>query len=639
MTNNYSRELQALDDAYTAALSTDVDRLARIVDTGSRKPLISVGSGGSFSTASFASFIHEHFTGQMCRPVTPLEFLSLGQIDAGVVCFSASGKNRDINVTFKTAALREYRPTWALVLANNTAMHTIADQYKYINIIAFPHASFADGYLAVSSLVSSAVLLLRSYEIVADRTTTLPDSLEELARVTLDNEGYRWIIDETAHILTRAVVSVLYTPPLESTATDIESRFVEAALRPIHFADLRNFGHGRHFWFAKHASQTGVLALIGEDHNRLANRTLNLLPKNAAIARIDMRGPTLLQVLSGLIVGLYFAAAGGKAAEIDPGRPRVPSFGRRIFRLPPSYIRTRQSDINCTAAIARKQRSCGGDTKKWKQAWLEAFNRLRTTSLRGLVLDFDGTICDARRRFDPLPESMSNALIRSKSLGLTVGIATGRGPSAGAVLRDVFPKKDWKDIIIGYYNGSVVTTLADTRDPIAQPEADTELMAALLDSPALRNEDIRENNKQVSIRLRDIRLMPRVLTATISISAQLNNNWKVLASGHSIDIVPANTTKKSVVDAVDSCSKTTCGEVVRIGDKGNRSGNDAELLDHPYGLSVDSVSESRSHCWNLAPAGVLGVQATLYYLAALRLVDGAIFMDLRTTDRGIINAT
>ena len=638
MIHRYDRELQSLGDAYVAALSADTYHLARVVEAGSTSPLMSVGSGGSFSTAAFAAFVHEFVTGQMGRPVTPLEFLGLRRIKAGVACFSASGRNRDIGVAFKAAALREYRPSWALVLSENTAMHAIANRFRYVDIATFVDPSFKDGFLAVASLLASAALLVRSYETAADWTTCLPGTLEELAQATLNRDGFGWIIDETADVAARETVSVLHTPRMGPAAVDLESRFVEAALGSLHSADLRSFGHGRHLWLAKRAESTGVLALICEDHNKLANRTLALLPERTPVARIDIRGPALLQAIAGLLVGLHFAAAGGRTTGIDPGRPGVPSFGRKLYNLGPGWVRSKQSQLNRDAAIARKRTSSGADEENWCSAWSKVFERICTTPVRGLVLDYDGTISDPRKRFDPLPTPMRKALARAQSLDLIMGIATGRGPSAGVALREAIPEESWNKVIIGYYNGSIITTLSDMRDPIAEGHGDSELVEALRVSPTLQGLEIRGNDKQISIRLRVGQSPLEAVETAKRVIDEIGHQCEVYASSHSIDIVSSGASKHSVVEAVEARLDKGFGVVLRIGDKGGWPGNDAQLLDHPYGLSVDEVSGSLDHCWNLAPAGVLGAQATLYYLGALRRDGDCVRLSLKPSDRGDVDA-
>ena len=639
MTTRYECELRNLDRAYTAALSLDVRTLTKMIEAGSELPLISVGSGGSFSTGSFAAILHEYVTGKVGCPVTPLEFLDHDRIDAGVAFFSASGKNKDICNAFKAAALREYRPGWALVLSENTAMHAITNRFQYLDIASYSDASFRDGFLAVSSLLISSILLIRSYEILAGWTTCLPDTLEELAQTTLGKNEFMWIIDATFDVATREIISVLYTPKMKPAAIDLESRFVEAALGSLHSADLRNFGHGRHFWLAKHAENTGVLALIGKGHDRLADRTIALLPKETQIVRINIHGPELLQILAGILVGLYFTAAGGRVAKIDPSRPGVPDFGRKIYKLNSNGMNNNQSNLNRAAAIRRKVDSSRDYVTDWNEAWLEVSDRIRTTPIQGIVLDYDGTISDSRKRYDPLPYSMRKALAYTLSLGLVIGIATGRGPSAGVALREAFPEERWDEVVVGYYNGSIVTTLADQSDPITNGHCDKEILTALSTSPMFQGLKVRENDKQISIRLKTGQSALEATQEAKCIITNMGHQGDVLISSHSIDIIFGSVSKQSVVESVKSYLSNGSGVILRIGDKGRPNGNDAKLLDHLYGLSVDEVSGSRDHCWNLSPAGILGSQATLYYLNALKKDGDNIYLAMGKSDRGYVNAS
>ena len=89
----YQRELAGLDRVYRAALGEDVRPLCAAVERWAGHSMVMVGSGGSFSTATFAAHLHESATGQLARAATPLEVVSKADQDAGVVCFSASGLN------------------------------------------------------------------------------------------------------------------------------------------------------------------------------------------------------------------------------------------------------------------------------------------------------------------------------------------------------------------------------------------------------------------------------------------------------------------------------------------------------------------------------------------------------------------
>ena len=77
--------------------------------------------------------------------------------------------------------------------------------------------------------------------------------------------------------------------------------------------------------------------------------------------------------------------------------------------------------------------------------------------------------------------------------------------------------------------------------------------------------------------------------------------------------------KVNKLRVIEDARHTLC-----IGDYGSIEGNDYELLTSQYSLSVDRVSKNADTCWNIAPSGVIGLDATLYYLSRLTVTDGVI---------------
>src|SRR5262249_53339365 len=90
-------------------------------------------------------------------------------------------------------------------------------------------------------------------------------------------------------------------------------------------------------------------------------------------------------------------------------------------------------------------------------------------------------------------------------------------------------------------------------------------------------------------------------------------------SSHSLDVLAPGVSKQLVVEACKSAAAMRGNPVdaLCIGDRGRWPGNDYVLLSNPYSLSVDTVSPDPDTCWNIAPAGCRGVQATLAYLRAI----------------------
>ena len=601
---------------------------------------MAVGSGGSFSIATLAARLHEHRTGHLARSATPLDLVN-SDITAGVVCFSASGRNRDIRIAYREAALRENGPVSALVLAADSPLHALSNRHAYTTVASFFNDAFKDGFLAVASIVAAGVALVRAYSHVFGGTITLPETLVGLCEETLHRSQYATLTDDTTPVVKKAVVSVLYDPALSAAAVDLESRFVEAALGFLHTADFRNFGHGRHYWMAKRAEETGLLALVADDARLLADRTLGLIPEKVERRRIDFTGPLELTALSGLIASLFVSASAARLAKIDPGKPNVPSFGRRLYALGPRPFRRKLPEINKDTAVRRKLRAAGVASDKWRHLFENAYQavleRLFDTRVYAVVFDYDGTLCDADGRFNPLSANMGQALTRLWKGGVHIGIATGRGPSAGHAIRCSLPDAAWTDITIGYYNGSIIAKLSDDRDPIAVATPDDELSMAIRQDPFFAEAKIRANAAQLTIQTNNPRDIRPGIERVQNILRDTGTVARVCASSHSIDVVHGHASKCAVVDAVSTHGD--CGIVLRIGDKGAWPGNDCDLLDNEYGLSVDSVSGHLTHCWNLAPAGFLGIAATHYYLSKIYIDRRPARLRLRGSHRGVGSET
>ena len=274
--------------------------------------MVMVGSGGSFSTATFAADLHESATGQLARAVTPLDVVSKADRDAGLACFSANGRNPDILTAFRVAATREMEPLSALVLAEHSPLEEAWSSNSAMRTLCAwdTHPSRTASSRWPRWWVPP-VLLVRAYRAVFGRSESdLPerrsrlDPASHLVRQTCRIFVHR---DRIGSCMDAAYVSVLYSSELAAAAVDLESRFVEAALGALHIADLRNFGHGRHFWMARKAHDTGVLALISESQEDLGTRTVSLLPDEVTTLPIHFRGSADVQGMAGLVVGLFVA--------------------------------------------------------------------------------------------------------------------------------------------------------------------------------------------------------------------------------------------------------------------------------------------------------------------------------------------
>lgn len=641
MTARYQSELRRLDQVYADARHRELDELPRVIEGLIGRPLIAIGSGGSFSVASFAAFLHELYGGAIAHASTPLDLLSGARPDCAVFCFSASGRNRDICSAFTAAALNEARPLAGLVLAESSPLHDLGRRYTYSDVMGFGSPLFKDGFLAVASLLASSVLLLRSYRRVINiADDDLPYRLEDLMAESAGLPDRFDLGPGARRSIARPVVSLLITPSLRPAAVDLESRFVEAALGSLHSADLRNFGHGRHHWFAKHGDETGVVALIGDRQNKLADKTIALLPDDVPVLRVNFHGKADVQALAGLVVSLHLAAYAGETSGIDPGKPGVPEFGRKLYHLGPGIARPRAEDAHFIAAVRRKSPRArlddAGVRQLWRDRYTTALSALATRAIGAIAFDYDGTLCDARLRFQPIEQPVVRALAEVLERGIPVGIATGRGASAGEELQKAIPRSLWANLYVGSYNGAIISPL-DQATSLPVPSAGEtvlELQSALRAEPVFARSQFRANAMQISIRgIAEVSALDAVTIAQ-RIADRFDLDMRATCSSHSIDIVFGTASKLDVVNVLTRHMRNPNAGVLRIGDRGRWPGNDADLLDDVLGLSVDEVNPNPIGCWGLTPPGVIGISGTRYYLEAIRWADGEGRLDLTQVRRG-----
>ena len=202
-------------------------------------------------------------------------------------------------------------------------------------------------------------------------------------------------------------------------------------------------------------------------------------------------------------------------------------------------------------------------------------------------------------------------------------------------MRASLDRKLWDDIVVGYYNGNVVVRLSDDRDPIVEEAPPKHLLERLASEPVFSGSEVRGNSVQITIRLSDGLPVEEAVAHAGRVIAQTERQARVVASSHSIDVILGVASKREVVRVVSGIAQSP--ECLRIGDQGRWPGNDADMLDHPLGLSVNTVSLHLKHCWNLAPAGVRGVHASLFYMGCLSGKDNLARFVLRNSQSGVMD--
>jgi hydroxymethylpyrimidine pyrophosphatase-like HAD family hydrolase len=628
----FATELNALPRTYSWAFEQEIDDLARSIRLLSDLPLLAVGSGGSFTASHLVCELHRLYTGNAAQALTPLQLThsSTSLRGMGVVVPTAGGKNPDVLGCFRHVIHQEPRRALIWCATPGSRISSAASEFPFVDIHEYGLPSGKDSFLAVNSLLAFFILMSRAYARVHGQQGVLPETFDQ---IDLDNWDEIEQIDQRCEPLwSKETLLVLHGPSTLAAAIDIESKLTEAALASVQLADFRHFAHGRHHWLAKRATSSSILAIVTDNDREIADPLLRLIPSGIPKLYLDTHSSGLLAILTALLRGFFFTASAGRFRQIDPGDPGVPTFGRRIYHLN-AYRKITKTPDDETIAIARKTNSGPATLTKtsstfaWKEAYRSIQNLLAEASFGGLVVDYDGTLCEEKERFGQLPSDIADQIIRLATANLIIGVATGRGKSARETLRQALPKKLWKRVVVGYYNGAETSTLDDDMCPSAHHQIQDSLISI---AEILRGDPVLANSAKLEFKSSQITITPLDSTPPTTLWTYVNTllvslpdtGARVLRSGHSVDIIAAGVTKLAVLHKVLELSGRPSAPVLRIGDRGRWPGNDFALLCSPFGLSVDEVSPDPRGGWNLARAGCRGRQATLDYLLSLHLEDG-----------------
>lgn len=620
MRRSFAQELSSLSSSIEWAFAQQVAPLLReMVSNLADHPLLVVGSGGSLSGAHFLSRVHELITGRLSRPITPLEFCfsSINPNENAVLFLTASGNNQDILSAFQTAVDRELAHIGVVCANPNGKIVQRAKSFPHVRRFEYENPAGRDGFLALHSLLSTCIIVSRAYRALDESQI----AKRHLSQFVPDFSDSEW-----SNVLSRNTILGLGSEWAWPAVVDLESKFSESGLGNVLVAELRNFAHGRHHWLVKKGVESGLVLLETPLILDLSRRTVDLLPKQypRASLRTSFEGP--LGGLDLLKQVFWLVNEAGKRARIDPGRPRVPQFGRKIYHLSISSDRAifSRRPSNRDVWLARKVKATLLPVSTVAKALDSFLENLSTCEFSGIVFDYDGTLCDAVDRFTCPAPYVGEALDGLLSHNVSVGIATGRGRSVQHALREVIGEKHWATVLIGNYNCSVIAPLQE--DPPHQQSDPTNLIqsaTSLLyrDSDLTQDCKIEVRNRQISLLMTEPTTKKALLERVLGILSGLGG-LKIVQSAHSIDILDRNVSKTLLVDQMKTALTDGRKSILVIGDQGQYGGNDFELLSLPYSLSVSRISTSLATCWNLSPLGVRGSRATVTLMKALKIKKG-----------------
>ncbi len=593
MKRSYASELLELPETYRSVVESDVgEAVAAVVRV--QRPMLYVGSGGALAVARLAADLHTRSTGELAVAVTPLEAATSAlSPSTGVVLFSARGRHPDAGMAINSSRVRGAAHLGVVSARSRADLppSLAADDVRVATVPASP-----DGFLATNSLLAMATAVCLAHDVELPRT--LP------AFLPLESPSLR-----------RSCL-VVTGPGTAAVGVDLEARLVETGLATVQLTDYRNLAHGRHVGLVRNLDSMTLIGVVEPSSAAIADRTLALLPPMVDLVQLRSELPWPASVLDLLVRSMHLVATAGVERGVDPGRPGVQTFGRRLYHLPVTKLLSGPAPDPVVRKLAVPHASARVVVESALAHWLEVTRR---TAIGGLVLDYDGTCCPTWDRYRPPPDEVQDQIVRLLEAGLVIGFATGRGRSLHDSTRCWLPERFWAQVHVGLYNGTQLLRLAD--DPADSSGCDGILAAASdrLEGLGLGDQLVVERRRtQVSVSMSDGRLSGTQLLPLVRsvLSRPPFLSCKSVVSGHSVDVIAPDVGKTAVLESV---SNATSGAVLAIGDQGQLDGNDFELLAATsVSLSVDQCSADPTRCWNLDRRGQRGPELLVRYLKALQ---------------------
>jgi hypothetical protein len=368
--------------AFTIELPIKDDELAPLF----RSQALFVGSGGSLSACHLGAMLHQRY-GFAGKAMTPLELIHSKDIisNSNIFLLSANGRNVDIIKACEIAKIYGAQNLVSIVMSKNSPLAKKVSEYEYSNVLEFQIPTGKDGFLATNSLIAYFIFLLRLYKEKAEQKIFSEDTLQ------IETFVQKLPIDFT--------LVVLYSGWGAPIAYDIESKFAEAGLGNILLTDYRNFAHGRHNWFDKKRTQSAIVELVTPTVAQLSDKTINLLPMSIPRLKLETATDDPIGAVELLMKSFQLVLQVGKKVGIDPGRPTVPDYGSKIYRLTyPKGLIPNKKDVMEELWLRHKtgiaDLSMFNDSeRKIVRDYLAIFrNKIISQKFGGIIFDYDGTL-------------------------------------------------------------------------------------------------------------------------------------------------------------------------------------------------------------------------------------------------------
>jgi len=546
-----------------------------------------VGSGGALALAKMWQLIHESNGFGIASTLTPYEFHFSKSTPDIVVIISASGKNHDIINAFNNAVDRGCK-VLIFTTSPKSRLVRLSKEYPTQSIAIHPYKSVPkDGFLAVNSIIAISCLMIHIETILTGN-----DFHDEspVAQAIDHHSKEEFNLNGNISSTTLQILSSEWGAP---AGLDLEARLAESGCIPCFLTDPRNFGHGRFIWLDIKKETTNIIIFHTPSSISYISRfKRSILQSSVPCHTVTSPYEHSIAAVYCLTRSILIFSELSKKIGIDPGKPNVPEWGKKLHRLQLAKRKSLQP--------------------KFGKASFPALSK----SFAGIVLDMDGTLVNTKDRFYPIRNEIIKELERLFEEGIVVGVATGRGFSAVKTMKKQITDSYHDRIIMGLYNGTLLTNLSKVSEDFIGYWPLQSIITSLLKETVSGKVEISARPTQISLHKITKLEKENVLRKIRNSLGQHLPFIKIKESGHSIDILPFWATKITVVQAV---FEATNSNVLCIGDQGQIGGNDEELLSWTPSICVGKTRPVSDQClWIGKEKQLQESLGTLYVLKIIR---------------------
>lgn len=303
---------------------------------------IFVGSGGSFTAATFGEALYLHDIGKLAKAITPYELEGLTVIDkdTAVWFISHGGGNTDILGAALHAQELNHKKCVILTGNKNSKLVDIAKSNGWIQILVPSEERDFVSIIGLLSQISTLCgLLSGDKEMESLQTFFSEDSLRK--RFNLVMREMQGIANEMAP--NPQTVSNLHIVAFARgwgwpALIDLESKITEGGICTIEISELKNFTHGRYINLFDRPNRRAVLIQTPRDKEvveYLYSRFRRYIP--TAILETEQIG--VVGSVDLLIKVLSLALHLSKIAKQNILRPQFPPQARGLYSWEPSNRR------------------------------------------------------------------------------------------------------------------------------------------------------------------------------------------------------------------------------------------------------------------------------------------------------------